>query len=595
MMDKSIPFYGPRRRRAVLHDVAAKLTEITRSTIVSGFETMQNAGEAEFSNDRICGFMETADRRQWLLRLSSKKGVIWRSAKIPSANQDHVSFLLNIGFGNGDPLPQPSGQWDIYVNDRFTISIRMVNHSQLWQNDHCRFAFTANRIETAPPFSALTLGSLVQNESLAVFGPAILKVPREYVSSGKQAAIRIEAVCPVESKRWFMISPLDNMIVGADIYGAAQLIANGPLTKLADHHIYFGDIHTHSGQLRDSSENSGCGIGSRQDNYRYAMGPGGLDFYALTDHEFQIDPDNQKDYFELADQFNRVGRFVTLPAFEFTSLLYGHRNVYFKNANGRMLNSNSDGGIPTMDPAHSVSPNDLWSFLESLNTPFFTVPHHSSSTSHPLNLDFYNERYDRLFEIYSSWGSSEYYGDFPRGVSDRYRNHDFRDAIARGLKYGLIASSDGHDGNPGNAQSPLTKHHHIFHFCGSGRAAVLANDLTRESIFDALYDRMCYATTGVPILLDFRINDTIMGRTISQDKIGKYPSLNVKCIGTNGIDKIMVIKNGRKVHDHFCDNEFTCRFQWQDPNYNRDKPTGYYIRVIQKDRESAWSSPIWIL
>ena len=223
-----------------------------------------------------------------------------------------------------------------------------------------------------------------------------------------------------------------------------------------------------------------------------------------------------------------------------------------------------------------------------------TVPHHTSATSHPLNPDFHNPRYDRLFEVYSCWGSSEYYGDLPRGVSDRWTGGTYRDALQRGQRYGVIASSDGHDAHPGNAQSPLVKHHHMFHFCGSGRAAALAEELTREAIYDALYARRCYATTGVPIVLDVRAGEATMGSELPALDRGEKPRLSMACRGTCGIDHIRIIKNARVVATVPCHGERQYELEWRDEAYERDRPNSYYVRVVQRDRESAWSSPIWI-
>lgn len=585
------PFYEKNRRRAILPEVAAKIKQITGAEPVLGFEKMLDTGDAEAGADRHAGFMFSRDRREWKLSLSAQKGMQWQTEAVPAAA--HVVFLLPVGFGNGSPLPQPSGAWDIFVNDRFAISVRTVNHDQLWQNEKCALAFTANRIETAPPHGSLTLSSLITNESSAAFGPALLKVPANFVQPDQPATIRIEPRCAV-STRWFQLSTTANFVVGSDIYHAANLLAHGPQRRLGDFDIYFGDIHTHSGQVLDACENNGCGMGTREENYAYARGPGGLDFYALTDHEWQIDPAKADAYFDLAETWNADGRFVCLPGYEYTNLLYGHRNVYFKTRGGILFGTNRDNGRPTLDPALCTTPAELWAALAENRVPCLTVPHHSTATAHPLNLDFFHPQFDRLFEIYSSWGSSEYYGDFPRGVSDRFRSGDYRDAVRRGLKMGLIASADGHDGHPGNAQSPLVKHHHIFHFCGSGRAAVLVPELSRAAVFDALYDRRCYATTGVPILLDVSLNGASMGRELTELPYGKYPLLKIKCRGSNGIDHLRIIKNGRVVHTHFCHNELSCDWAWEDAAFRRDQLNSYYVRVVQRDYESAWSSPVWV-
>lgn len=551
------------------------------ASVVLGLGEMADAGDARCGGARISGYGERHTFGEWLLPLTAKRGMSWRTQAVPSVCRGKVAFALSLGFGNGSPLPQPSGQFDVFVNDRLAVSCRVVNHSQLWRGEECALAFAANRLEAAPPFVGLTLSSLLRDEAFATFGPALLVVPADWVEPGVPARMRVEARCPVESTRWLQLDQNPGMLHQTDIYRAAELF--GPPPEIGGFGVYFGDIHTHSGQVIEENEGQGCGLGSRRENYEYALGPGGLDFYALTDHEWQIDPARAAEYLDLALEYERPGRFACLPAFEFTSLVYGHRNVYFRGPGGTVVNANRAGGKPTLDVADSTTPEELWRALAATGTPFFTVPHHPSATSHPCNLDIFDEKFDRLIEVYSVWGSSEYYGDFPRGVSDRFRSLDVRDAIRRGHRFGLIASADGHDGHPGNAQGPLVKHHHQFHFCGSGRAAVLAGELSREAVFDALHARRCYATTGPPILLDARVDGQVAG--------GR-PRIAVSCRGTNGIDHLRVVRDGQVVHTVPGHGQFHLDLEWED-----GAATGshcYYVRLVQVDRESAWSSPVWL-
>lgn len=582
---------GPGMERILEADIKAGLSARLRATIVDGFQEMVDAGEAICGGQRISGFMERHTYGEWLLRLSASRGMRWRTRPVPAGDRDHVLFFLALGFGNGSALPQPSGAWEIWVNDHHAVTVRVVNHDQLWRRGDCSLAFCANRIEAAPLFGSLCLSSIITQESLAAFGPAFLRVPASWVPAGAPAEILVRPVSTVPSERWIQLEHCPAVLRHADIYRLADLHEAPP--RLRDWNLYFGDIHTHSGQVLDQDDyQAGCGMGSRRDNYEYARGPGGLDFYALTDHEYQMSPDTIPDYLTLADEFEQAGRFVCLPAFEFTSLVYGHRNAYFRGSGGTVINANRDWGHPTMDPERSVTPRELWDGLAATGVPFLTIPHHPSSASHPCNIAIFDERYDRLMEVYSVWGSSEFYGDVPRGVSDRYRTLDIRDALGRGRHFGMAAGADGHDGHPGNAQSPLVKHHHQFHFCGSGRTVVLAEDLTREHVFDAMFDRRCYATTGPPILLDVRLDGAVMGQRLSRKAKSKRPQLSVLCRGTNGIDHVRIVRNGRVVHTHPVHGEYTVNLEWEDSEPPASPATSYYVRVVQRDHESAWSSPI---
>jgi hypothetical protein len=51
---------------------------------------------------------------------------------------------------------------------------------------------------------------------------------------------------------------------------------------------------------------------------------------------------------------------------------------------------------------------------------------------------------------------------------------------------------------------------------------------------------------------------------------------------------------GRVVHTSFCHGEEACELEWKDADYDPASAASYYVRVVQTDRESAWSSPVWV-
>jgi hypothetical protein len=163
--------------------------------------------------------------------------------------------------------------------------------------------------------------------------------------------------------------------------------------------------------------------------------------------------------------------------------------------------------------------------------------------------------------------------------------------LERNQKLGIVAGSDGHDGHPGNAQSPLVKHPHLFHFCGSGFTAVLCDELTRENVYEAIKNRRCYATTGVPIILDFRANGHDMGSEIKNCE--GSPRLYVRCGGTYSIHEIRIVKNGRIIHTENCHNLWNYELEFTDNDFVAGDAANYYVRVLQADMESAWSSPVF--
>ncbi len=580
-------------RRITADEIAEHAANKAGVSLVEGLAEITDRGGARRNEGRVAGFMETHDRREWVLSLDAEDALSWCTCPVPQHPQDRIAFALSIGFGNGSPLPQPSGQWDVYVDNHHVASVRVVKHSQLWQSGESALAFAANRIESAEPYGSITLSSVIDDESFAAFGPALVVVPTTWVQPGESATVRVVPGGNVSSRRWFQLADAPSILHQSDIYRALAVLEEKNRPRSSGHTVYFGDIHSHSGEVYRKQDHDGCGSGSREDNYTYARGAGGLDVYALSDHEWQIDPDGTSEYLELAQRHNDDGRFVCLPAYEHTSLMYGHRNIYFREPGGEVVNATEPWGKPTMDPDRSLHPQKLWEQLDELSVPYLSIPHHTSAASHPFNWRHYNPAHDRLVEIYSSWGSSAYYGDFPRGVADRYRSLSVRDALNSGCHVGIMASSDAHDGHPGNAQSPGEKHHHQFHHCGSGWVGVLAEGLTPEAVFDALYLRRCYGTTGVPIGLEFEVDGHMMG-SVLHPRTDHKPVVRTRCQGTNGIREVRLIRDGRVIRSQPMHGEWGCELEWVDEDYNSDSSSYYYVRVVQVDNESAWSSPVWI-
>ena len=114
-------------------------------------------------------------------------------------------------------------------------------------------------------------------------------------------------------------------------------------------------------------------------------------------------------------------------------------------------------------------------------------------------------------------------------------------------------------------------------------------ELTREAVFDALHDRRCYATTGEPIVLGFSCEGNVMG---SELPAGSPAAFECFARGTSRIEKMMVIKNGQAVVSFPVDMVEEER-TWVDPDPG-EGPAYYYLKVMQRDGELAWSSPIWI-
>jgi hypothetical protein len=74
------------------------------------------------------------------------------------------------------------------------------------------------------------------------------------------------------------------------------------------------------------------------------------------------------------------------------------------------------------------------------------------------------------------------------------------------------------------------------------------------------------------------------------------PRLDVIVLGTGPIDRVDIIRNGEVTHrERPRQDAAESRFRWEDPAPPKGKsPSYYYARVLQKDGQMAWASPIWV-
>jgi len=100
--------------------------------------------------------------------------------------------------------------------------------------------------------------------------------------------------------------------------------------------------------------------------------------------------------------------------------------------------------------------------------------------------------------------------DFETGVDDdsmpgAFASWAYRFGWKLGAEIGLIGSSDNHQQMPG-VDDVMDVDGRVYRGNEpTGSAVVLAADRTRDDVFDALYDRATYATSGPRVWLDFRM------------------------------------------------------------------------------------------
>lgn len=530
-------------------------------------------------------------QRAFVLR--HREGTSIALAHTPSG-QDGIPNVLvwEMALGNGSPYPTQTGSFEVRVDDVPAARIAIAKSARVWGLNGFRLAFHVSKLKIADPGGALFLDPQIAGDSWAAVGLAALVLPADRVPCGRPTRITVRPIGEAKSENWVRVGQTPDGLAFIDAEPVVRLAMNGlERPERLGRKLFFGDIHAHSGDSHLLGW--GCGEGTRRSNLEFARDTALLDFCSLTEHDWQM---NTRDWEELQginDEFDHSGAFVTLHSYEWTSCNYGHRNIYFRERGAPLFRSSLDEvGYGTWR-VDNPTPTDLWRYLEEIGVDSITAPHHPSVALFPVDPSIhFNDKYDRFIEVYSSWGSSEA-GSRPTFddislVADRFTNHGVIDFLEAGHHFGLVASSDSHDGRPGQAQG-TDRRPQLYHYLGSGRTVVLAESLERDGIFNALKARRAYATTGEPIELGFSYGDRIMGQRCTRSAA---PFL-ISARGTQPITRVDVVKNGQVVFSEAPSNhEFAA--EWTDSAQSGRTTDYYYVCVRQSDGERAWSSPIWV-
>jgi hypothetical protein len=365
--------------------------------------------------------------------------------------------------------------------------------------------------------------------------------------------------------------------------------SNPVICTEGDLSLYWGDLHTHS-FYHQYNEKLGYGdpCTSPEELIKYAREVTHLDFIALTDGRGAL-PDNkgwQEGQQAVIDNY-KEGDFVTLKGWEIQMGTDGHRNVIHRDA--VIENNYTDAVFKDADIWGDVKGNGMSDILDFYHgrEDVILIPHHPMVW---MNWDHYDRNLDRLVEIYSCWGSSEH----PRNLywdKASLPGLSVVEALNRGYKLGFVGGSDSHTGYPGRSINNADR----YKFCcyKAGYTAVYAEKCTRESIFDSLRNRRCYATTGARIILDFAVDDACMGQTVPLDKAGKHHRIHIRVTGTDIISRIEVVCDGETVKT-IKPYKACFEDEWVDDTEAAEKAGYYYLRVFQADGNAAWASPVWM-
>jgi hypothetical protein len=258
------------------------------------------------------------------------------------------------------------------------------------------------------------------------------------------------------------------------------LVASNPLriAEAAALLPFWADLHGQSGET--------VGTNSARRLAEFGRDCAFLDAMCHQGNDFQITGEFWRDLNRLTAEFDRPGRFVFFPGYEWSgnTALGGDRNVIFAAEGGTIRRSChalvedlSDAGNDALDARalHAALRQEPGVLCQ---------PHVGGRYANLLYA--HDRKLERAVEVHSDWGTFDWI---------------LEDAFSVGARVGISANSDGHKGRQG-ASHPGASQFGAY----GGLTCLLAEDLSRAALFQALQRRHHYATTAATrVLLDVKV------------------------------------------------------------------------------------------
>ena len=298
--------------------------------------------------------------------------------------------------------------------------------------------------------------------------------------------------------------------------------------------VFFGNLHAHTSYTDGKKKPA--------DAFRYARDSARLDFMAVTDHQIWLTTAEYQDIRRQADIFTEPGAFVGIAGQEWTSAL-AHCNVF-------------DADHVLTAPTGSL--DSLYTELERGG--------YTANLNHPRQGTLRNYAYSDV-------------GD--KGINSVEVRNDIEQAmyitmLRKGWHVGADGSQDNHRPNWGD---------------GPCWTALLARELTREAVLDAMRNHRTYSTYDRNIELRFKAEEHWMGESFDHRGTISFSIEIVDPDSGDVVSDIILYQNGVPV-------------QWTSPGTSTHSwtpeitpPAGgnfYFITVDQSDGDRIWSSPVWI-
>lgn len=356
-----------------------------------------------------------------------------------------------------------------------------------------------------------------------------------------------------------------------------------------DKNLFWGLFHGESERV-DSTENiESC--------LRHFRDEKGLNFFGTSSYESADETSNEiwKSVSQNIQEFNEEDRFATFLGFQFAGEAgkEGVRQLVYLKDNKPIFRQKDPKTSSLQKVYKSVSPKEM-----------IAIPTFTMAKKNLYDFKEFDPLIERVAEIYNAWGCSERTKNEgnPRPITghiEESKEGSLLNALKHNHRFGFVAGGLDDRG----IYSDFFDSDQVQY--SPGLTAVMCKKYSREAIFESLYQRACYATTGPRIIVGFHVAGHPMGSELSTaTKPGLLVNRHISgfVAGCAPITKVEIVRNGEVIKtfnppnyhfDFFHDDmdsfsNITLEVKGAPPF------VFYYLRVYQEDEHMAWSSPIWI-
>lgn len=251
---------------------------------------------------------------------------------------------------------------------------------------------------------------------------------------------------------------------------------------------YWGDMHGQSGES--------VGVNTACEYFDFARNLSFLDATGHQANDFQVNNAFWQLINDLSAKYQEDHRFVTYPGYEWSgnTAVGGDRNVYFRTE-GCQIRRSSHALLPDRNDLATDATSAAKLFKDLQGEDCVVYAHVGGRYADITQA--HDPRLETAMEIHSAWGTFEWL---------------LTDGFPLGHRSGVVCNSDGHKGRPG-ASYPGAASFGAY----GGLTCFLAEELTRDGLFECQRRRHHYGTTGNRLHLDVRAKFKTEGRLFERD------------------------------------------------------------------------------